>query len=66
MLITNKIKYKSRTIISLTNLKNNKINWKKRKIITLLLYKVKKEIFPKEEEFLRNIANITIKLSDNN
>lgn len=49
----------------LTNFKTNNINWRKGKI-RALLYKLREEFFPKEEEFLRDIGNIKIKLSDSN
>ena len=47
------------------NFNNNKIKWKIGRI-RKLLYSIIEEKFPKEEEFLNSINNITILLSNNN
>ena len=46
------------------NLKNNKINWNKGKI-RRLLYSMREESFPKDDEFLKSIDKITINFSNN-
>ena len=46
----------------INNLYNNKINYNKGKI-RKLLYTIREEKYPKDDEFLKDIGNITIDLS---
>ena len=59
-----KINLKEPLNFHIENLKNNKINIKKSRIRNIL-YTLREESFPKEEEFLKAINNIKIKLSNN-
>ena len=49
----------------LQNFNQNKIYWKKSKI-RKMVYNIREQKFPKEEEFLNSIKLITIKLNDHN